>query len=149
MITKEQISSLLEIKFQNSEFFVVGVTVKPGNKISIQVEKDSGITIKECVEIHRFIGKSFDRDTEDFSLDVSSPGADKPIKNFRQYPKNIGRKFGVKTKDGEFKEGILVKAENNEITLQLIKEKKNKNQDTETITINSNNIEESKIILAI
>jgi ribosome maturation factor RimP len=44
---------------------------------------------------------------DDFSLEVSSPGLDEPLKLMRQYHKNTGRKVEVLLKDGVKTEGVL------------------------------------------
>ena len=44
----------------------------------------------------------------DFSLEVSSPGLDEPLKLFRQYRKNIGRYVDVTMKEGSRVEGKLI-----------------------------------------
>ena len=47
----------------------------------------------------------------DFSLEVSSPGLDEPLKLLRQYKKNIGRDVEVVTNDDIKKEGKLIEVE--------------------------------------
>ncbi len=44
----------------------------------------------------------------DFSLEVSSPGLDEPLKMLRQYRKNIGRQVELTLQDGSKKEGKLL-----------------------------------------
>jgi ribosome maturation factor RimP len=43
----------------------------------------------------------------DFSLEVSSPGLDEPLKLHRQYLKNINRNVEVTLKDGSRIEGVM------------------------------------------
>lgn len=63
----------------------------------------------------------------DFSLEVSSPGLDEPLKLHRQYLKNIGRKVEVTLLDGSIKEGTLQSATEEEINIEeLIGKKKEK-----------------------
>jgi ribosome maturation factor RimP len=66
----------------------------------------------------------------DFSLEVSSPGLDEPIKLHRQYIKNIGRFVEVFEIEGERKEGKLLSATTNEI---IIEETKGKGKKMEII----------------
>jgi len=63
--------------------------------------------VGECVEISRHIEHSLDRETEDFSLEVSSPGLSGPFKVVRQYLKNIGREVEVVTITGDKQKGVL------------------------------------------
>jgi ribosome maturation factor RimP len=64
-----------------------------------------------------------DRETEDFSLEVTSPGLEKPFRVFKQYIKNIGRPVIVRRIEGEKLEGTLLVAEENHIIIET-KEKK-------------------------
>ena len=106
MIAKEKIQYLVE-EILSDDMFIVGVTVGSGNSIAVSVDCDSGMSIDKCVGINRHIEQNLDRETEDFSLEVSSPGLTQPFRVLRQYHKNIGQKIEVVTKGGEKQEGIL------------------------------------------
>ena len=109
MITKEKVQALVEEVLYGDQF-LVDITVGLGNAILVFVDSDAGISVGECVEISRHIENSFDRETEDFSLEVSSPGLSSPLRVVRQYLKNIGREVEVITAGGEKQKGILKSA---------------------------------------
>ena len=93
-------------------YFIVGVNIKPVNNISLFIDGDEGVTIEKCVRINKAIYKKI-VETElypdgEFSLVVSSPGIDEPIKLGRQYIKNIGRQVEVDMLDEKHIEGKLV-----------------------------------------
>lgn len=111
MITKEQISDLVNQKINESSFFLVDIKVLPGNKIEVYLDGDNGIGINECVDVSRHIEGSLNREVEDFSLVVSSPDATKPIKLGRQYFKHIGREFDFVLLSGETLSGKLLTAD--------------------------------------
>jgi ribosome maturation factor RimP len=69
----------------------------------------------------RAIENSLDRDTEDFELEVSSPGLDAPFKVKEQYLKNIGRKVEVLLKDGHTYKGILLDYGFNNFSVEITK----------------------------
>jgi ribosome maturation factor RimP len=102
---------------EGTDMFLVSVHVHPGNKIEVLMDSDTSFTIENCVDIHRFIESKFDREVEDFALEVSSPGLSQPLKVKRQYTKNIGRDVAVKTKDGKKVEGTLTKVTDENICL--------------------------------
>jgi ribosome maturation factor RimP len=54
----------------------------------------------------------------DFSLEVSSPGLDEPLKLLRQYKKNIGRDVEVTMNDEVKKEGKLTAVTEENITIE-------------------------------
>ena len=59
----------------------------------------------------------------DFSLEVSSPGIDEPLKLHRQYLKNIGRNVEVLLQDSTKKEGKLTEASEESITIEYVEGK--------------------------
>jgi len=107
MISAQKIRELLEQRIAGTDIFVVDATVRPGNMIMIEVDRPEGISIDECVEISRYLERQLDRDEEDFSLEVSSPGLGTPFKVMQQYEKNVGGEVEVVLKDGTKKSGKL------------------------------------------
>ena len=81
--------------------FIVEITVKPGNKIIVSIDSFTGIAIDDCVAISRSIEANFDRDIEDYELEVSSAGLTQPFKVFQQYQKNIGKNVEILFKNGQ------------------------------------------------
>ena len=122
MITLQQIEKVLEEILTDKDFFLVDVTVSRGNKITVQADHVNGITIEQCAEISKKISLKLDRDTEDYSLVVSSPGLDAPIKVVQQYRKNIGRSLDISLKDGTSLKGMLASAGDTEIGITPEKE---------------------------
>ncbi|MEM9836352.1 MAG: ribosome maturation factor RimP, partial [Bacteroidota bacterium] len=47
-----------------------------------------------------------------------SPGVGRPLKFYRQYPKNVGRTLAVTTTDGDKYTGKLLRVAPNELTLE-------------------------------
>lgn len=108
MISKEQIMGIIQLKVEEESYFVVDVEVKPSNKVIVHLDGDQGVPIEFCVSISRLIEHTLDRETEDFELEVSSPGIGQPFKVHRQFIKNIGRQVEVLTKDGMKHSGELL-----------------------------------------
>jgi ribosome maturation factor RimP len=118
MIAREKIQNLVA-EILSDDMFIVGVSVGSGNTIAVSVDSDAGISIDKCVEINRYIEQNLDRQAEDFSLEVSSPGLTQPLRVLRQYYKNIGRKIEVLTRNGEKIEGILKSVDSEDFELEL------------------------------
>jgi ribosome maturation factor RimP len=108
MILKEKIVELVNQKIEGTHLFLIDARVLPGNKIEVFIDGDRGLGINDCVDLSRHIEKSLDREVEDFSLEVSSPGATAPLKLSRQYIKHVGRDLELKLNDGSTFEGTLV-----------------------------------------
>jgi len=79
-----------------------------------------------------------------FTFQVSTPGADKPLVNQRQYKKHIGRTIRVENMDGEEFEGELLRVSVEEIQIEIPANKKKKIE-AEKKTVPFNIIKESTI----
>ncbi len=110
MIDKNKVMSLVEEALADSQSYLVDVIIKPGNFIVVEIDNDEGVDIDECIKISRHIETGFDREVEDFELEVGSAGLTSPLKVLRQYQKNIGNPVEVLTKDGKKMAGILKEA---------------------------------------
>lgn len=90
MIDKEEIHKYVESQLEGTDCFLVDVTVTPANDIEVLIDSPEGIDIDRCVELTRDIEKAFDRDKEDYSLQVGSAGLTSPFRVRRQYEMHIG-----------------------------------------------------------
>lgn len=151
MISESLIRKLAEEKTSGSSVFILDVTIRKGNRILVTIDGDKGVTIDDCVAISRFIENHLDRDQEDFELQVSSGGADQPLRFARQYSQHTGRTLLVRKVDGTEITGILtvVTPENIELNINPIKGKNKKNSNEEAVTqlIPFAEIKESQIII--
>ncbi len=106
----------------SEDVFLVEVKVLPGNNIKVFLDADNGITIDKCIKINRALYNQIEESdvfpNGDFSLEVSSPGVDEPLKLHRQYKKNIGRTIEVAMEDGTKKEGKLTGVNDEEIIIE-------------------------------
>ena len=109
----------MEEHIRETEIFLVEVTVKSGNAIRVHVDRPDGISIDECVGISRYLNQELDRDVEDYSLEVSSPGLGSPFRVKQQYDKNLGRKIEVLLNEGERISGVLNSVTEGGIVLQI------------------------------
>jgi ribosome maturation factor RimP len=123
MDLKEKLQELAEKGLVSPSHFLVEVMVskhKPW-KFTVIVDGDQGITIDDCAALSRALNESLETEISDpYTLEVSTPGLDHPLKLNRQYKKNIGRgmkevKKGKSVVVGELKqtdeEKIVVETE--------------------------------------
>jgi ribosome maturation factor RimP len=120
VINAKKIQILAEEFLEGTSAFLVDVKVASGNVIKIALENDDSTSITDCVELSRHIEGSFDREEEDFSLDVGSPGLDQPLKVLRQYLKVIGKQIAVNPIEGKKMQGELVSVEEEEGELKSL-----------------------------
>lgn len=121
---EEHITGMLEEMFAASEdftdCFVVDVN-QSNTKLEIFVDADSAMDFRKCQRISRFVETYLDEEKplgESYTLNVSSPGVDRPLKFHRQYVKNIGRNVEVTTNDGEQHAGKMTVAEADHLVLE-------------------------------
>ena len=102
--------------------FRVNVKIKPTNNIKVFIDGDNGIPIEKCVRINRQLYKMIEDEQTyaegDFSLEVSSPGLEEPLKTHRQYTKNIGRLIEVVFADESSKTGKLLQVTEEDILME-------------------------------
>ncbi len=121
--TTEKIRAFLEPILEGTDIFVVNVKVKPINNIKVYLDAESGFSIEKCSMVNRKLYAQIEAaemfPAGDFSLEVSSPGVDEPLVQYRQYVKNIGRKVTVTDKEDTEKTGILKEVTEENITLEI------------------------------
>jgi ribosome maturation factor RimP len=129
-------------------YFLVEIRIKPTNNIKIFLDGDNGISIEKCVQVNRGLYKQLEAEglfpADDFSLEVSSPGLDEPLKLLRQYKKNIGRPVEILLQDGSKKEGRLLEVGEDGIIVEEIRGK-NKKKEVINHTFLFDNIKTTKI----
>jgi ribosome maturation factor RimP len=125
-MVQSDIENIVNVFLEGKEFFLVNVQIRKGNLIDVIVDGDSGVTIKDCVKISRFIESNFDREQEDYELRVSSPGIDRPFVMKRQYKKYLEREIQLLTKEEKKLEGVLKSVTEEGVVLQIKAGKKGK-----------------------
>lgn len=132
---------------EQEQMFLVDVEVSHQKLPEIWVLVDTeegGTNVDICSKISRkiaFLAEEQDLFDHAYRLNVSSPGLSRPLSDFRQYKKNVGRNAKVKYKEDSnylTSEGTLVNVHQQEITLQL------KNKDEVIISFDA--IVETKIV---
>lgn len=129
MIEKGLIKSQLEDILKGSDVFTVEVKVDNKNKILVHLDRMEGISIDDCVRISRELESRLDRDTEDFALEVSSPGLDAPFRVPQQYEKSLGKKVEVILEDGTKEIGTLKELKGDGFVLEISQAKKENRQE--------------------
>lgn len=116
---KSKVQDLLEAGLeQRQDLFLIDFDVLDNNAIRIVIDGDNGVLVEDCMFISRAVEHNLDREEEDFSLEVTSAGANSALIHKRQYKKNVGRNLKVVTLEQEKFEGLLAKVDENEIVLQ-------------------------------
>lgn len=146
MISEKQLFNLVAGHLEGASVFPVEVLIRSGNRITVYLDGDHGVTIDDCRTLNRFLESKLDREQEDFDLTVSSAGADQPLKVSRQYPQHTGRELKVILDDGTTLQGKLVTASSEAIEIEPSTGKKELKK--EHVTLAFGKIREARVVLS-
>lgn len=103
--------------------FLTAIRIKPTNNVKVFLDADSGLDIGKSATINRKLYHAMEEAAiypdGDFSLEVSSPGVDEPLRSLRQYKKNVGRTLEVTPLEGEPVTGVLKEVNEENITIAI------------------------------
>ena len=97
-----------------------------GGVLRVYIEGEQGVTVEQCADLSRHL--SVVLDVEDifpgsYTLEVSSPGIERPFFRFEQLFSYVDKKIAIKLKNDiqgrKNWKGILKSAKDNEITLEI------------------------------
>ncbi len=156
MIDKKRVLELIDERINelNNGLFVVELTISPTNVIHVELDKMGGnVAISDCVSVSRNVEHNLDREREDFEIQVSSAGLDKPFRVGQQYQKNIGKQVKVVLTNGKKHEGILQEVGSDKIVLQTSRMekpegKKKKELIVEDLNFTLDQIKETKVSIS-
>jgi ribosome maturation factor RimP len=149
MIEKNKIEKIVNEFIKGTGIFLVAVKVSNSNRISVLADTMKGITLDECVALHRYVEKQLDRKTGDFELQVSSPGIDMPFGVIEQYYKNEGKKVEVVDNDGMKFTGKLKNVTIGGFELETEVRIKGKGPEQKDISFNFEQVKSTKEVLVI
>lgn len=125
-IVQEKVSPLIE----NMGYEVVDVEYSKqadGMNLVFYIDSEAGVTIDDCEKVSKLIDPVLDElnptDDAPYTLSVSSPGIDRPIKTERDFVRNKGKEIEItlfSKLDGKkvFK-GTLTDFDKNTVTIKL------------------------------
>ena len=125
-------------KFQEEGFedcFLIEIEVLLNNRYKVFIDSDSGVTARKCTKISRHLESYLDENdkiADKYTLEVSSPGVERPLKLPRQYQKNVGRTLKLALSDGRSGRFDLLEANAEKITaMPTVSKKARKKMKTE------------------
>ncbi len=98
----EQVATLVTPIAQSMGLTVLEVLYEKkydGMNLTVVIDKEGGVTIDDCEMLHKAIDGPLDEldpIENSYTLNVSSPGLDRPLKLEWDYKRNLGKKISVK-----------------------------------------------------
>lgn len=156
MINKKKVKALAEERIEELDkgLYIVEINISSGNLIRIELDAEEGnVAIEDCVSVSRNVEHNLDREEQDFELQVSSAGLDKPLRVLKQYIKNIGEEVKVKLTDNGKLQGVLKDANEKGIVVETTsKERVEGRKKKETVIkdheLTFKEIKETKIVIS-
>jgi ribosome maturation factor RimP len=148
MIDKVKIENLVKEFIGGTGLFLVAVKVSSAGKITILADTMKGITIDECVSISRLIEKSFNREEEDYELQVSSPGLEMPFMVKEQYYKNEGKKVEIIDNEGMKFSGLLKNVTDGGFEIETEVKVKGKTKEIKDISFNYDQVKSTREVVS-
>ena len=143
----ETVENLIQPLLQE-DVFLVYIKIKPTNNFKIYIDADGGLPLEKCIKINRALYKQMEEmglyPDGNFSLEVSSPGIDEPLKLIRQYIKNVGRFIEVFKLDDTRLEGKLLEANEEKISIEIT-EGKGKKMTINLLEVSISDIKQTKV----
>ncbi|MDW3650517.1 MAG: hypothetical protein R8P61_25810 [Bacteroidia bacterium] len=162
MLTEDLRNKIQEIvEYSVPGAYLVDVVLNKNKRrvLNIKVDTDAGVSLAECAKISRNIGRELEEEesmSQQYLLEVSSPGVGYPLKLHRQYTKNVGRHLKIILSSGEVEKGTLKALDEEKLILGPLPEKnrrgkkaskKKKAEQPEDRDILFTEIREAKVII--
>ena len=122
---EEKLKEIVRKHLPDDRYFLTEIVAKPAGpktKISIFLDGDQGIDIAVCAQISRQVGKDLEEMEimqHPYTLMVSSPGLDRPLKLPRQYYRNLGKTVKIKLVDQQQIEGTLSEVLGDSVVVEM------------------------------
>jgi ribosome maturation factor RimP len=130
MAITDQISQLVTPAVEAQGFFLEEVQlVSPGKHriVTCIVDGETSLNMDQVTSVSRAISELLDEapfmDETPFTLEVTSPGVDRPLTKPRHFAKNHDRLLKVVKLDGDVVTGRIAANSENEVTLTVIDKK--------------------------
>lgn len=123
----EEIRSFLDGYAQNAEVEIVDIEYdEKSNSLTVFIENENGVDLDTCEKFHNSIMEPIDELDPSFgrpyTLNVSSPGLDRPFKKDRDFERNMFKEVEIKLyaplKGKKFIEGVLTCYDGNCVTVK-------------------------------
>src|SRR2546422_11360227 len=100
------IKALLEptLNHMGYELYALDQSGKSGRTLRISIDRNEPITIEDCERVSKVAGPLIDHSKlieGSYDLEVSSPGAERPLRNHHDYERFNGNRVNVRYRGGD------------------------------------------------
>jgi ribosome maturation factor RimP len=133
MAIKDQISELITPALQEAGYFLEDVNiVSPGNHriVTVIVDGETALNLDQVTVASKLVSELMDEapfmGETPFTLEVTSPGIDRPLTLPRHFAKNVTRLLKVTQNDGAVITGRITSNTDHDVTLSIVEKKETK-----------------------
>lgn len=133
MALKDQISELVTPALHQAGYFLEDINVvTPGNHriVTVIVDGESALNLDQVTVASKLVSELVDEATfmgeTPFTLEVTSPGIDRPLTLPRHFAKNHTRLLKIVKIDGEVVTGRICANNDTDVTLTVVEKKETK-----------------------
>jgi len=130
MALKDQVSELITPALQQAGYYLEDVNiVSPGQHriVTVIVDGESGLNLDQVTVASKLVSELLDAATfmgeTPFTLEVTSPGIDRPLTLPRHFTKNVDRLLKVTKSDGITVTGRILSNTESDVTLSVTEKK--------------------------
>jgi ribosome maturation factor RimP len=130
MALKDQISELISPALQQAGYFLEDINVvSPGNHriVTVIVDGESALNLDQVTVASKLVSELVDEASfmgeTPFTLEVTSPGIDRPLTLPRHFAKNVTRLLKITKSDGVVITGRITSNTDSDVTLTVTEKK--------------------------
>ena len=133
MALKDQIAELITPALQEAGYYLEDINVvSPGNHriVTVIVDGETALNLDQVTVASKLVSELVDEATfmgeTPFTLEVTSPGIDRPLTLPRHFAKNVTRLLKVTKNDGVVVTGRITSNTESDVTLSVVEKKETK-----------------------
>ena len=124
----DRVREIAEVYLRDHDIELIDIVFRrEGSSFVLRIAADTadGITVSECTGLNKFLSEVLDREDviqDRYTLEVSSPGLDRPIKTDRDFERSMGKELELTTFEAidgrKTHEGILAGIDKDNVVIE-------------------------------
>jgi ribosome maturation factor RimP len=149
-----RLAEMLQDSISDLNVFVIDLTISDSAvrpKVTAILDGEEGLGIDLCVKVSRRLAHRIDEaygEEASYTLEVTSPGADQPLSDPRQYARHVGRSLKLTLTDGTEKTGVMEAVEVEGLQLAEEVKIKTKKSMLPAVLVPFESIKEARVVIS-
>ncbi|GAA4013234.1 ribosome maturation factor RimP [Hymenobacter fastidiosus] len=145
---------MLQDSITDLNVFVIDLTISDSAirpKVTAILDSEEGLGIDQCAKVSRRLAHRIDEaygEEASYTIEVTSPGADQPLTDPRQYARHTGRTLKLTLTDGTEKTGTMEAVEAEGVQLAEEVKVKTKKSILPAVLVPFADIKEARVVIS-